>query len=154
MPKYTIGLDYGTNSVRALVVNVANGAEIGTAVWNYAHGREGVILSSDPNLARQHPADYVKGAEIAMTKALAAAKKSVKGFRPEQVIGIGVDTTGSTPLPVDETGRPLAFQQRFANEPAAMAWLWKDHTSIEEAEEITALARTDRPQFLAKCGGS
>ena len=62
MPKYTIGLDYGTNSVRALVVNVANGAEIGTAVWNYAHGREGVILSSDPNLARQHPAVYVKGA--------------------------------------------------------------------------------------------
>lgn len=154
MPKYTIGLDYGTNSVRALVVNVANGAEVGTAVWNYAHGREGVILSSDPNLARQHPADYVKGAEATISQALADAKKSVKGFRPDQVIGIGVDTTGSTPLPVDEAGRPLAFQKRFAKEPAAMAWLWKDHTSIEEAEEITALARKTRPQFLDKCGGT
>ncbi len=154
MPRYTIGLDYGTNSVRALVVNVANGAEIGTAVWNYAHGREGVILSTDPNLARQHPGDYVKGAEVTLTKALAAAKKAVKGFRADQVIGIGVDTTGSTPLPVDENGRPLAFQKRFDKEPAAMAWLWKDHTSIEEAEEITALARTDRPHYLAKCGGT
>ena len=154
MPKYTIGLDYGTNSVRALVVNVANGREAGTAVWNYAHGKEGVILSSDPNLARQHPADYVKGAEVTIVKALEDAAKAVKGFKPEQVIGIGVDTTGSTPLPVDENGRPLAFQKRFAKEPAAMAWLWKDHTGIEEAEEITALAKDIRPQYLAKCGGA
>lgn len=154
MPKYTIGLDYGTNSVRALVVNVANGREAGTAVWNYAHGREGVILSNDPNLARQHPSDYVKGAEVTITKALAAAKKKVNGFSADQVIGIGVDTTGSTPLPVDENGRPLAFQKRFAKNPAAMAWLWKDHTSIEEAEEITALAKKMRPEYLAKCGGT
>ncbi|HQH53991.1 MAG TPA: ribulokinase [Candidatus Hydrogenedentes bacterium] len=154
MPKYTIGLDYGTNSVRALVVDVANGREVGTAVWNYAHGKEGVILSNDPNLARQHPADYVKGAEAAIAKALAAAKKAVKGFSPGQIIGIGVDTTGSTPLPIDENGCPLAFQKRFAKEPAAMAWLWKDHTGIAEAEEITAMARTDRPQYLAKCGGT
>ena len=62
--QYTIGLDYGTNSVRALVVNVANGAEVAAAVWTYAHGTQGVILSRDPNLARQHPADYIKGAEV------------------------------------------------------------------------------------------
>src|SRR5262245_24367543 len=95
--QYTIGLDYGTNSVRALVVSVANGAEIGTAVWDYEHGTQGVNLSRDPNLARQHPADYIRGAEVSIKQALAAAKTSVKGFNPGQVVGIGVDTTGSTP---------------------------------------------------------
>jgi L-ribulokinase len=152
--QYTIGLDYGTNSVRALVVDTANGHEVGTAVWNYAHGTAGVILSRDPNLARQHPADYVKGAEITIKKALADAQKNVRGFKPEQVTGIGVDTTGSTPLPVDANGQPLAFQKKYANNPAAMAWLWKDHTGVAEAAEITALAKKMRPQFLAKCGGT
>jgi L-ribulokinase len=151
--KYTIGLDYGTNSVRALIVNVANGAEIAAAVWTYAHGTQGVILARDPNLARQQPLDYVNGAEITIKQALAAAKKSVKGFSADQVIGIGVDTTGSTPLPVDANGQPLAFSKKFANNPAAMAWLWKDHTGVNEAAEITALAKKMRPQFLAKCGG-
>ncbi len=153
MAKYSIGLDYGTNSVRCAIVNVANGREIGTAVWNYAHGREGVILSSDPNLARQHPADYVRGTEVTIKRALGAAKRAVKGFKAKDVIGIGVDTTGSTPLPVDGDGHPLAFNRKFADDPAAMAWLWKDHTAIAEAEEITALARKMRPQYLAKCGG-
>ena len=151
--KYTIGLDYGTNSVRALVVNVTNGAEVAAAVWTYAHGTQGVVLSRDPNLARQHPADYLAGAEITIKQALAAAKKSDKGFKAEQVIGIGVDTTGSTPLPVDKEGQPLVFQKKFANNPAALAWLWKDHTSVNEAAEITALAKEMRPQYLAKCGG-
>jgi L-ribulokinase len=154
MPRYTIGLDYGTNSVRALVVNVATGAEAGTAVWNYANGDRGVILSNDPNLARQHPADYVKGAELTIKKALAEAAKKVRGFRAADVIGIGVDTTGSTPMPVDRQGRPLAFDKRLASDPAAMAWLWKDHTGVAEAAEITALARKMRPQYLAKCGGT
>src|ERR1700723_3071026 len=126
--QYTIGLDYGTNSVRALIVNVANGAEVAAAVWTYAHGTQGVILARDPNLARQHPADYLQGAEVTIKQALASAKKSVKGFRADQVIGIGVDTTGSTPLPVDANGQPLALQKKFTNNPAALAWLWKDHT--------------------------
>src|SRR5208337_3569584 len=99
--RYTIGLDYGTNSVRALIVNVANGAEVAAAVWTYAHGTQGVILSHDPNLARQHPGDYLKGAEFTIRRAVALAKKTVKGFSAGQIIGIGVDTTGSTPLPVD-----------------------------------------------------
>ena len=153
-PQYTIGLDYGTNSVRALIVNVANGQEVGTAVWGYEHGTAGVILGRDPNLARQHPADYLKGAELTIREALAQARKKVRGFKPEQVIGIGVDTTGSTPLPVDAQGQPLVFQKKFANNPAAMAWLWKDHTGVEEAAEITALAAKLRPQYLAKCGGT
>jgi len=152
--KYTIGLDYGTNSVRTLIVNIANGREVASAVWNYEHGTQGVILSRDPNLARQNPADYVTGAEITIKKALALAKRAVRGFAPEQIIGIGVDTTGSTPLPVDRHGHPLAFDRRFAKHPAAMAWLWKDHTGVAEAGEITELARKIRPQYLAKCGGT
>ena len=152
--KYTIGLDYGTNSVRALVVNTANGREVATAVWGYEHGEAGVILSRDPNLARQHPADYVRGAEVAIRKALADAKKNVRGFNPGQIVGIGVDTTGSTPLPVDASGQPLAFDKRFAKNPAAMAWLWKDHTGVAEAVEITELAGKIRPRYLAKCGGT
>jgi L-ribulokinase len=152
--QYTIGLDYGTNSVRALIVNVATGAEIASAVWTYAHGTQGVILSRDPNLARQHPQDYLTGAEKTIKQALAAARKAVKHFAAAQVVGIGVDTTGSTPLPVDAKGQPLAFQKKFANHPAAMAWLWKDHTGVQEAAEITALAQKIRPQFLAKCGGT
>jgi L-ribulokinase len=151
--QYTIGLDYGTNSVRALIVNVASGAEVGTAVWGYGHGTQGVILSRDPNLARQHPGDYIRGAKISIKQALADAKSNVRSFRPEQVIGLGVDTTGSTPLPVDVNGQPLAFQKRFASHPAALAWLWKDHTGVNEAAEITELAKKLRPQYLAKCGG-
>jgi L-ribulokinase len=151
--RYSIGLDYGTNSVRALIVNVANGREVGTAVWEYAHGTHGVILSRDPNLARQHPADYLTGAEITIKKALAQAKRAVRGFQPEQVIGIGVDTTGSTPMPVDASGRALVFDKRFAKNLAAMAWLWKDHTGVAEAAEITELAKEIRPHYLAKCGG-
>ncbi len=153
MSKYTIGLDYGSNSVRAIIVNVTNGREIAAATWTYAHGKDGILLSNDPNLARQHPADYLKGAETTIKRALAAAKKDNKSFKPEQVVGIGVDTTGSTPMPVDRKGNPLAFDSRFENDLDAMAWLWKDHTSIDEANEITDLARKARPQYLAKCGG-
>lgn len=151
---FTLGLDYGTNSVRALVVDARNGREIGSAVWEYEHGEKGVILARDPHLARQHPADYVTGAEKAIRGALAAARRSKAGFSADQVAGLGVDTTGSTPLPVDAQGRPLAFQKKFAKNPAAMAWLWKDHTGVAEAEEITARAREMRPQYLAKCGGT
>jgi len=80
--KYSIGLDYGTNSVRTLLVDVRDGREVAAAVWNYEHGESGVILARDPNLARQHPADYVKGALITIKKAIAHARKSVRGFRP------------------------------------------------------------------------
>ena len=153
MAKYTVGLDFGTNSVRTVIVNVANGKEVATASWGYSHGRDGVILTDDVNLARQHPADYVKGAEVTIKRALGFAKRSNKTFSARQVIGVGVAATGSTPLPVNRSGSPLAFEKRFEKDPAAMAWLWKDHTSIEEAEQITLMARRMRPQYLIKCGG-
>ncbi|HOX07160.1 MAG TPA: ribulokinase [Planctomycetota bacterium] len=154
MPKYALGLDFGTNSVRALVADVADGREVGAGVHNYEHGEAGIILGRDPNLARQHPADYLTGIEKSARAALRAAAKADRRFRPADVVGIGVDTTGSTPIPVDAAGRPLALDRRFAKNPAAMAWLWKDHTGHGEAEEITALARGIRPQYLAKCGGT
>src|SRR5439155_26164338 len=120
-PKYSIGLDYGTNSVRCLLVNVANGREIAETTWNYESGTDGVILSRDPNLARQDPRDYLKGAEVTINKALAAARRKVRAFQSNQVIGIGVDTTGSTPLPVDRSGRALALDRRFGRNTGAMA---------------------------------
>ena len=151
--KYVIGLDFGTNSVRALLVDVRNGSEKATSVWNYEHGRHGVILDpKNPNLARQHPLDYITGARRTIQAILRQAAK-IKGFTAENVIGIGVDATGSTPMPVDAEGQPLAFTKPFAKEPAAMAWLWKDHTSHAEAEEITASGLKIRPHYLAKCGG-
>ncbi len=154
MAKYTIGLDYGTNSVRALVVNVATGEEIGTSVFDYPQGEAGILVDArDPNLARQHPADYVAGIAASVKGALAEAGED-GDFRAEDVIGVGVDTTGSTPLPVDAQGEPLAFQEPFKDNPGAMAWLWKDHTSFAEAAEITEKAQAARPQYLAKCGGT
>ncbi len=154
MTKYTIGLDYGTNSVRAIIVSTRSGMAVGEHVWTYEHGQNGVILTGDPNLARQHPADYLKGAEVTVTQAIRQAMKTRSKFDPANVIGIGVDTTGSTPMPADKDGRPLALQKQWGSNPAAMAWLWKDHTGISEAEEITRLAREHRPHYLAKCGGT
>ncbi len=154
MAKYTIGLDYGTNSVRALLVSVANGREVATSTWTYEHGLEGVVLSRDPNLARQHPGDYLKGAAITIKAVLRSARRKSKSFKVTDVIAVGVDTTGSTPIPVDADGVALALKKRFANNPDAMAWLWKDHTGVAEAAEITALAKRLRPQYLAKCGGT
>jgi L-ribulokinase len=151
--RYSIGLDYGTNSVRALIVNTGDGQEVASAIWGYEHGQEGVILTRDPNLARQHPGDYVKGAEEAIKGAVGRARREVKGFKVEQVVGIGVDTTGSTPMPVDGKGRPLGLDRRYGKKAAAMAWLWKDHTGVAEAEEITELAKGMRPEYVARCGG-
>lgn len=152
--KYVIGLDFGTNSARAIIVNVADGAEIATAVFDFPTGEKGIVLDAkNPDLARQHPADYLKAVTTTVTGALQQAA-AIPGFSPEAVIGIGVDTTGSTPLPVDEQGTPLALLEEFSSNPAAMAWLWKDHTGHAEAAEITSLAAKIRPQYLAKCGGA
>ncbi len=151
---YTIGLDYGTNSVRCLIVDTATGHEVSTAVFNYETGDAGIILdAADHNLARQNPADYLKGLQATIQKTLTEAQK-IKGFTPENIIGIGVDTTGSTPIPVDKNGIPLAFSPEFKKNPNANAWLWKDHTAHAEAAEITALAELTRPHYLAKCGGT
>jgi len=151
---YTLGLDYGTNSVRCLVVRCVDGAEISSAVVDYPSGKQGILLDAkDHNLARQHPGDYLFGLEKSVKLALVAAKKS-KGFDAKKVIGIGVDTTGSSPIPVDAKNVPLALQKKFAKNLAAQCWLWKDHTSWREAAKITEVAAQHRPQFIAKCGNT
>src|SRR5258708_11840060 len=112
----TIGLDFGTNSVRAVVVDCGDGHALGTAVSDYSSGERGVLLDPrDPHLARQHPGDYLTGLERAANDALAHAE-SERGFSRTQVVGIGSDTTGSTPLPVDAQCVPLALERR-----------WRDH---------------------------
>ena len=152
---YALGLDYGTNSVRALIVDIRNGRELATAIHDYESGAAGVVLDArNPDLARQNPADYLKGAEAAVRLTLARARKADRSFDPAQVVGIGVDTTGSTPIPVDRDGTPLCLRKEFRGNPNAMAWLWKDHTGFAEAAEITALAARERPEYLAKCGGT
>ncbi len=150
---YTIGLDYGTNSVRCVIVDIADGREVGTAVYSYPTGQAGIMLDkNDHNLARQNPADYIKGIEVTIKKAVNQAKKTVKKFKPDAIIGIGVDTTGSTPLPVDKHGTPLGMLPEFRKNKNAQAWLWKDHTGHAEAAEITELAEKEHPEYLAKCG--
>ncbi|MFO1452344.1 MAG: ribulokinase [Opitutaceae bacterium] len=151
---YTLGIDYGTNSVRALVVRCADGAELGTCVIEYPSGHQGVLLDPrDHHLARQHPGDYLYGLEKSVKGALAAAKKT-KGFSAAQVVGVGVDTTGSSPIPVDAGNVPLALHPKWAKNLHAQCWLWKDHTSHREAAEITRLAAEIRPQYIAKCGNT
>ena len=152
---YTLGLDFGTNSVRALIVDLYNGDEIGTSVFPYPSGNDGILLDdSDPNVARQNPADYIVGIEISVQDAVDAAKKNDPDFDPKRIIGIGVDTTGSSPMPVDSSGTPLALHPEFKDNLNAQVWLWKDHTGCEEAAGITAVAAKMRPAYLAKVGGT
>jgi len=127
---------------------------IGTRVCAYPSGEQGVLLDpKQPHLARQNPADYVDGLRDSVTGALAEADRE-RGFSRERIIGIGVDTTGSTPLPIDAHARPLALDPRFKNDLAAQAWLWKDHTSAAEAAAITETARAHNPELLAPIGGT
>ena len=152
-PAFAIGVDYGTNSVRALVVDIADGREVATHVYDYPSGEAGILLDAkDPQLARQNPADYIEGFYAAVGCAVRSAAAD-PGFRAERVVGIGVDTTGSTPIPVDRQGRPLAMLPEFAHDLAAQAWLWKDHTGYAEAAEITEKAKKVRDKYLNKCGG-
>jgi len=152
---YAIGLDYGTNSVRTVLVDVTNGQEVATIVHEYETGQAGIILDpTDHNLARQNPADYLKGIEVTIAGAVAQARKAEPKFDPKDIVGIGVDTTGSTPLPVNKDGVPLALTKEFKDNPNAHAWLWKDHTGHAEAAEITELAKKEQPKYLTKCGGT
>ncbi len=151
---FTLGIDYGTNSVRALVVRCSDGAELGSSVVDYPSGHQGVLLDPrDHHLARQHPGDYLVGLERSVKGAIAAAKKQ-RGFDAAKIIGLGVDTTGSSPIPVDATNRPLALDPKWKKNLNAQCWLWKDHTSVREARQITELAAKHRPQFIAKCGNT
>ncbi len=150
MPQYALGLDYGTNSARALLVDVSDGAEVASAVRPYRCGTDGVFYDEqDPNLARQYPGDYAESFVDCVRGVLHES-----GVSRDDIVGIGVDTTGSTPLPVDAKGNALADDPSWQKNLDAYAWLWKDHTGHAEAAEITALAKKLAMPYLAKCGGT
>jgi len=151
---FSLGIDYGTNSVRALVVRCRDGKELGTAVVEYPSGKQGVLLDAkDHHLARQHPGDYLVGLEKSVQTALSEAA-TTKGFRPDLIVGIGVDTTGSSPIPVDAQNRALGTLPKWKKNLHAQCWLWKDHTSWREAARITELAAKHNPEYIAKCGNT
>lgn len=151
---FSLGVDFGTSSARALIVDTATGEEVAAAEHAYPSGTGGVMLDeADPNLARQNPADYIEGFGAAVAAAVRTAS-AIDGFDASRVVGIGVDTTGSTPIPVDEAGLPLALRPEFGDEPAAQAWLWKDHTAHAEAAEISDRARREGLPYLTTCGGA
>jgi L-ribulokinase len=150
---FTIGVDFGTNSVRAVVVDTSTGRTAGTSVFNYPSGEQGILLDPrDPHLARQNPADYIEGLRASVVGALAEADRD-REFSRDRVIGLGSDTTGSTPMPIDRHARPLALDPAFRDNLAAHAWLWRDHTSAPEAAAITSIAREHAPAYLAPIGG-
>ena len=147
--KYTIGLDYGTDSVRSLIVNVNTGEEVASAVYSYPRWKNGKYCNAPVNQFRQHPKDYLEGLEFTITEALKQAPSGVA----ENIVGISVDTTGSTPVAVDEKGVPLSLTNGFEENPNAMFVLWKDHTAVKEAEEINELARKWDIDFTKYEGG-
>jgi L-ribulokinase len=135
--KYVIGIDYGTDSVRSVVVDTTNGKIVGTSVFEYPRWKKGLFCDSSINQFRQHPLDYIEGLEQSVKGALSGLSPDVIN----NVAGITVDTTGSTPVAVDKEGTPLSLKSEFENNPDAMFVLWKDHTAVKEATEINTLAR-------------
>ncbi len=147
--KFVIGLDYGTDSVRCLVVNAATGAEAATSVFYYPRWKAGQYCNAVQNQFRQHPLDYLEGLEATIKDCLQQAGADVA----KNIKGISVDTTGSTPIAVDEAGTPLCLKPEFVNNPNAMFVLWKDHTATKEAEKINNHARKFPVNYLQFVGG-
>ncbi len=149
MKKYVIGVDYGTDSCRAVIVDAENGKEIAHSVQYYPRWSVGKFCNPVENQYRQHPLDYIETLEAAIKEALAKAPEGTK----ESVMGIGFDTTSSTPVLTDQFGTPLALLPEFAENPNAMFVLWKDHTAINEATEINALSKKWAVDYTAYEGG-
>ena len=146
---YVIGVDYGTDSVRALLVDAARGTEIASAVFHYPRWKDGLYCNPAENRFRQHPLDYIEGLEHTILSCLAQAGPAAA----RQVKAISIDTTGSTPIAVDPTGTPLGLLPAFRENPNALFVLWKDHTAVKEAAEINTHATKFKTNYLKYVGG-
>jgi len=148
--KYVIGIDYGTDSVRSVVADAADGKIPGSSVFEYPRWKQGLFCDPSINQFRQHPADYIEGLEQSVKGAIEGLSSDVVSC----IAGISVDTTGSTPVAVDKNGVPLSLKHGFECNPDAMFVLWKDHTAVREASEINELARSwGGPDFTKYEGG-
>ena len=146
---YVIGVDYGTDSVRSILVNAADGEEVASSVFYYPRWKQKKYCDASINQFRQHPLDYVEGLETTIKDCLKKAGDDVS----RKVVAISIDTTGSTPIAVDKSGTPLALLPGFSDNPNAMFVLWKDHTATKEAAEINNLAEKGETNFLQFVGG-
>jgi L-ribulokinase len=146
---WVIGVDYGTDSVRSIIVNARSGEEVASSVYSYPRWRDGLYCNPGASQFRQHPLDYIEGLEHTIKECLHKAGPRVR----EGISAIGVDTTGSSPVAVDRHGTPLALTPGFEQNPNAMFVLWKDHTSTQEADEINAHAENFDINYLQFVGG-
>jgi len=146
---YVIGVDFGTDTVRSLILDAATGQEVASAVFAYPRWRDGLFCNPEQNRFRQHPLDYIEGLEASVRECVINAGPAIAG----SVVALSVDTTGSTPVAVDRSGTPLSLLPQFANNPNAMFVLWKDHTAIRESAEINAHARKFPVNYLRFVGG-
>ena len=146
---YVLGLDFGSDSVRSLLVNALTGEELASSVHRYKRWAMGQYCDASKNRFRQHPKDYIEGIENSVQGVLAQVDEMVI----QNIVGIGVDTTGSTPVAVDRSGTPLALLEEFKDNPNAMFVLWKDHTGIREADEINELCKNWEVDYSQYSGG-
>ncbi|MBA4146422.1 MAG: ribulokinase, partial [Cytophaga sp.] len=146
---YVIGVDYGTDSVRSIIVDSRTGEEVASSVFNYPRWRDGLYCNASLNQFRQHPLDYVEGLEQTIKACLSMTGDQVRA----NIRAISIDTTGSSPVAVDHTGKPLALLPEFAQNPNAMFVLWKDHTATKEAAAINDHAKQFDINYLKYVGG-
>ena len=151
--KYAIGIDFGTESARAVLVDLSDGAEIAESVSEYSDGvideqLPGTHIRLEPDWALQNPADYVAAVEATIPQVLAASRVS-----PDDVIGIGIDFTACTMLPTKADGTPLCALPKYRDNPHAWVKLWKHHAAQPEANRINELAQERGEPWLARYGG-
>ncbi|WP_461451583.1 ribulokinase [Mucilaginibacter sp.] len=147
---FVIGVDYGSDSVRSVIINAGNGQEVASAVYNYPRWQKGLYCDPANNQFRQHPLDYISGLETTIKECI---KLAGDDFDPANIKGLSVDTTGSTPVAVNSAGVPLALTPGFEENPNAMFVLWKDHTGVNEAAEINEHAKKFPLNYLKYVGG-
>jgi len=149
MEKLVIGIDYGTDSCRAIVINTVTGSELVSHVSFYPRWKKEMYCDSTKNQYRQHPQDYIDS----LVEVIDGLLKKLSAREVDNIVAIGIDTTGSTPCLTDKNGTPLALLPQYANNPDAMFILWKDHTSIREADDINSLAHAWKTDYTSRSGG-